>query len=205
MADPTNENTPLDTDPAKGAAAELRALKDYIKNTIVPQLFRIPAGSMMFYGAQLVPTGFLECDGTAVSRTTYADLFAAIGVSFGVGNGTTTFNLPDLRGRVPRGWDHGAGVDTGRVFGSNQLDQVKAHRHNLFGAGSDTTGSSQPAAGEYANISSDEGGDREYTIRKSNAADATLAQGSQYPLAANIVAPDETRMKNTAALWIIKI
>jgi len=205
MADPTNENTPLDTDPAKLAASELRALKEYIKNTILPQLFPWPAGAMVFFGAQSVPAGFLECDGSPVSRMTYADLFTAIGVSYGVGNGTTTFNLPDLRGRVPRGWDHGAGVDAGRVFGSVQADQVKSHRHFVLGNGSDNTGSTTVDATHYANVSSDEGGDREYTLRQSDASDATVGKSSQYPLAADVVAPDETRMKNTSGLWIIKI
>lgn len=58
--------------------------------------------------------------GAAVSRTTYAALFAAIGTTFGAGNGSTTFNLPDLRGEFLRGWDDGRGADTGRVFGSSQ-------------------------------------------------------------------------------------
>ncbi len=57
--------------------------------------------------------GWLECDGGAISRTTYADLFAAIGEAFGKGDGATTFNKPDMRGAFPRGWDHGAGRDVG--------------------------------------------------------------------------------------------
>jgi microcystin-dependent protein len=66
------------------------------------------------------PTGYLECDGSAVSRTTYAALFSAIGTTFGSGDGSTTFNLPDIRGQFVRGWDDGAGIDTGRTFGSTQ-------------------------------------------------------------------------------------
>jgi microcystin-dependent protein len=53
-----------------------------------------------------VPTGYLWCDGTAVSRTTYTDLFTAIGTRWGAGNGTTTFNLPNTKTRYPRGTDN---------------------------------------------------------------------------------------------------
>jgi microcystin-dependent protein len=55
---------------------------------------------------------------------------------FGVGDGSTTFNVPEMRGRVPRGWDNGANVDTGRVFGSYQADAYPSHNHSLPGAGS---------------------------------------------------------------------
>lgn len=89
----------------------------------------IPAGAVQAFAMQTVPSGWLECDGAAVSRTTYATLFAAIGTTFGAGDGTTTFNLPDLRGYFVRGWDHGRGVDTGRVFGSTQTSQNLAHVH----------------------------------------------------------------------------
>jgi microcystin-dependent protein len=73
--------------------------------------------------------GYLFCDGAAVSRTVYARLFQEIGTRFGSGNGTTTFNLPDLRGEFLRGVDGGRGVDSGRVLGSAQTDEFKAHTH----------------------------------------------------------------------------
>ena len=62
----------------------------------------------------------MPCNGSAVSRATYADLFTAIGTTFGIGNGSTTFNLPDLRGEFIRGWDNGRNVDPGRALGSFQ-------------------------------------------------------------------------------------
>jgi microcystin-dependent protein len=68
------------------------------------------------------PTGLFECDGAAVSRATYARLFAIIGTAYGVGNGTSTFNLPDLRGEFLRGWDHGRGVDADRAARTNRGD-----------------------------------------------------------------------------------
>ena len=61
-----------------------------------------PAGAVMMYGAIVPPTGWLVCDGSAVSRVTYSDLFTVLGTSFGVGNGSTTFNLPNMTNRMPR-------------------------------------------------------------------------------------------------------
>lgn len=86
-------------------------------------------GNVAAFARDTAPTGWLKANGAAVSRTTYAALFATIGVAYGVGNGSTTFNLPDLRGYFVRGWDDGRGVDTGRVFGSNQADELKSHFH----------------------------------------------------------------------------
>ena len=66
-----------------------------------------PAGVVLPYAGSTAPSGYLLADGSAVSRTTYATLFAAIGTTYGVGNGTTTFNLPDLKGKIPVGKDAG--------------------------------------------------------------------------------------------------
>jgi microcystin-dependent protein len=75
-----------------------------------------PIGTVCPYASilnqdQLATAGWLYCDGAAVSRTTYANLFAVIGTAFGNGDGVSTFDLPDLRGIVARGADNGAGVD----------------------------------------------------------------------------------------------
>ena len=81
----------------------------------------VPPGMVNAFAGTTAPTGYLICDGSAVSRTTYADLFAVTGTNYGVGDGATTFNLPDLRGEFIRGFDAGRGVDPTRGFGSNQL------------------------------------------------------------------------------------
>ena len=79
-----------------------------------------PIGSMLAYGGAAAPTHWLLCDGTAVNRTTYAKLFTAISTAYGVGDGVTTFNLPDLRGRVPMGVDGTAGrVTAASTNGAN--------------------------------------------------------------------------------------
>lgn len=85
----------------------------------------VPAGSVMWFAANSPPTGFLKANGAAVSRTTYAALFSAIGTTFGAGDGSTTFNVPDLRGEFIRGWDDARGVDSGRAFASAQSADAK--------------------------------------------------------------------------------
>lgn len=89
-------------------------------------------GMVAHYARSTAPTGWLKANGAAVSRTVYADLFAAIGTTFGIGDGFNTFNLPDLRGEFLRGWDDGRGVDSGRTIGSYQADQLKAHTHQIL-------------------------------------------------------------------------
>lgn len=90
----------------------------------------MPAGAIQAFAFNTIPTGWLECNGAAVSRTTYANLFSTIGITYGAGNGVTTFNLPDLRGEFIRGWDNGRSVDPNRVFGSNQAAANNPHTHS---------------------------------------------------------------------------
>ncbi len=86
--------------------------------------------------------GWLKCDGRAVSRITYADLFATIGISFGAGNATTTFNLPDARGRVIGAIGTGSGL-TARSLGHKEgtethtltIDEMPSHNHNVTDPG----------------------------------------------------------------------
>lgn len=75
----------------------------------------IPVGSWIPYGGDTPPIGYLLCFGQAVSRSDYAELFAVIGTKFGSGDGTSTFNIPDLRGRVTVGRDDMGGTPAGRV------------------------------------------------------------------------------------------
>ena len=105
-----------------------------------------PIGEVIMYAGSTAPYGYLVCNGAAVSRSTYATLFALCGTSFGQGNGTTTFNLPDLRGRFVRMTDGGSGLDpdrasrtamntggaTGNNIGSVQADAFEAHVHSII-------------------------------------------------------------------------
>ena len=88
-------------------------------------------GQVSFFTMSTAPTGWLKCNGAAISRTTYAKLFAVTGTTYGVGDGSTTFNLPDLRGEFIRGWDDGRTIDNGRTFGSFQAEDFKSHNHTL--------------------------------------------------------------------------
>jgi microcystin-dependent protein len=100
-----------------------------------------PAGTVAYFPATTPPAGWLKANGQLVSRTTYAALFAVIGTTYGAGDGTTTFALPDLRGEFVRGWDDGRGVDSGRGFGSSQGDAFASHTHQQThngGAGGQT-------------------------------------------------------------------
>ena len=90
----------------------------------------VPTGSVHLMASTTPPSGYLKCNGAAVSRTTYADLFAEIGTAFGAGDGSSTFNLPDLRGEFVRGWDDSRGVDSGRNFATTQSSQNKQHNHS---------------------------------------------------------------------------
>lgn len=91
-----------------------------------------PPGTLKPFAGAAAPTGWLLCDGTAVSRTTYADLFAALGTAYGVGDGASTFNLPDLRGRVPVGKGTHTDVDTlGKSDGAAVGDRRPKHKHTV--------------------------------------------------------------------------
>ena len=99
-------------------------------------------GTISLCATSAVPSGFLECNGAALLRASYPSLFGVIGTTYGPGNGSTTFNIPDLRGYFPRGWAHGSTVDpgkatrtnrgdgvTGDAVGTKQTCSVKSHTH----------------------------------------------------------------------------
>ena len=97
-------------------------------------------GTLIYHSANTAPTGYIKANGAAVSRTTYADLFTAIGTTYGAGDGSSTFNVPDLRGEFMRGWDDSRGIDTSRAFGSAQADQMQSHNHSFTSGGNNTGG-----------------------------------------------------------------
>lgn len=95
----------------------------------VDQRCRQP-GDIFYTAANTAPARSLKANGATVSRIAYAKLFAAIGTRFGAGDGSSTFNLPDLRGEFVRGWDDGRGVDGGRELGSYQGGSLQLHGHS---------------------------------------------------------------------------
>jgi microcystin-dependent protein len=112
----------------------------------------LPSGTVLPYAALTAPTGFLLAYGQEVSRSTYAALFAVIGTTYGTGDGSTTFNLPDLRGRIPAGKDNIGGTAANRLTTiSNNLGstggaethtltvaQMPSHSHTVSAAGTGT-------------------------------------------------------------------
>jgi microcystin-dependent protein len=107
----------------------------------------VTVGDVKMTARQTAPTGWLICDGSALSRTTYANLFSAIGTTYGVGDGTNTFNIPDLRGRVPVGYDSAQtefdtlgekGVEKAHILTVAEMPQ---HSHNFYvgGGGANST------------------------------------------------------------------
>jgi len=97
----------------------------------------VPSGSVFCIAVASVPSNYLECNGAAVSRTTYSALFAVIGTAYGAGNGSSTFNIPDLRGEFIRGFDNGKGTDSGRAIATAQSSQNKQHNHSASSSVSD--------------------------------------------------------------------
>jgi phage-related tail fiber protein len=130
LGDPLQQDQNLADVPDKAVA---RTNLDVFSKAETRQM--APAGQVAYFGRSTAPTGWLKANGAQVSRTAYADLFAAIGTTFGTGDGFNTFNLPDLRGEFLRGWDDGRGVDSGRAIGSAQNDEFKSHTHATSPAG----------------------------------------------------------------------
>ncbi len=110
----------------------LQAAIDAIHNALA---INSPTGSITIWATETAPAGYLICNGAAVSRTTYAGLFAVLGGYYGAGNGSTTFNIPDLRGLFVRGKDNGRGLDPNRLLGSYQDSDNKSHAHGVYDPG----------------------------------------------------------------------
>lgn len=92
----------------------------------------MPIGALLAFAGATAPDGWLLCAGQDVSRVTYGALFAVIGTTYGAGDGSTTFTLPDLRGRVPAGLDNMGGTDATRLDWANTLGTAGgAQTHTL--------------------------------------------------------------------------
>ena len=160
----------------------------------------VPTGAVFYFAANTAPAGFLKANGAAVSRTTFAALFAITGTTYGAGNGSTTFNLPDLRGEFIRGWDDARGIDAARAFGSAQAEgtQLLSHTHSTTVTGYAQAGP-VPAGSITYGAGFTEKNDDGNIISNTNTASLTYTTGAASP-----VGGAETRPRNVALLACIK-
>jgi len=141
----------LDTDITLSANSDTKVATQKATKAYVDALKTVLPGSMIDWPTETVPDGYLERNGASLDRTTYADLFAVIGTTYGAVD-STHFNIPDHRGRFPRYWDHAKGNDpdaasrtkvtatgatmtAGDHVGTEQADQFESHYHSMSTAG----------------------------------------------------------------------
>jgi len=184
----------------------------------------LPAGMKGEFFTETAPDGWLECNGAAVSRTTYSRLFAAIGTMYGAGDGSTTFNLPNTQGLFSRHKDGGSGVDPDAAFrtdrgdgtvgdavGTKQLDETKEHLHNVASV-TGTTSSDGSHTHSFSTSSDPDPGGGSYvsTDFRSYSSYNTSSDGSHgHSVTVNAHSTEntggnETRSKNISLLWCIK-
>lgn len=192
----------------------------------------VSVGVIMAWPMSTVPAGWLECDGSAISRTTYAALFGVVGTSYGPGNGTTTFNLPNYKNQFLRGFD-ASGTDaadrtnrgdgtTGAFVGTKQTGQVESHAHTFTGASVadhkhfvSSTNDNQDTSGGGNRLTADKqiasrvggGGDFSYQLAPttdSAIAGLSSAAGGHTPSGTiSSTGGNETRPTNITVKWVI--
>jgi len=171
----------------------------YLNNSV--QISEL-VGEVAFFARTTPPSGWLKANGAAVSRTTYAALFAAIGTTFGAGDGSSTFNLPDLRGEFVRGLDDGRNVDGGRRLGTNQGDAIR----NITGAFDTSKGSWAQQFVDFAETSGAFDlikGNKQWTGDPNNGGN-NLPTGFKFDASRVVPTANENRPRNIALLACIK-
>jgi len=165
----------------------------------------VPSGAVFCLAVATVPSGYLECNGASVSRTTYAALFAVIGTAYGTASGST-FNVPDLRGEFIRGFDNGKGTDSGRSIATAQSDQNKQHNHTATST-STVTDPGHIHQVAYSNNDSGDGVIEESGVGLSGYEPTESATTGVTVATATTVANDggsENRPRNIAMMYVIK-
>lgn len=163
---------------------------------------KVPAGTVIYYAGTTAPAGYTIADGTTLSRALYPELFAAIGTTYGAGDGSTTFNKPQLCGEFLRAADVGRGVDSGRVIGSWQkgslvaIDTASSATETISVAAATTAAQAHVAAGYDAYNTSDYAG---VSIAGSNSDGTATLPGTSEVYAGT------ARPRNVALLACIKL
>lgn len=161
----------------------------------------VPAGAIVTFAITSVPFGYLKANGAAVSRTAYAALFAKLGTYYGAGDGSTTFNLPDLRGVFVRGLDDSRGIDPGRTLYSLQGSQNASHSHT---ASSDVQGAHSHGIWPIAvNIATGQGGGH-YSVGATLSANSAVAGAHNHTITVDAAGGAEARPVNVAMMYCIK-
>lgn len=159
----------------------------------------VKSGATIEWRSETLPEGYVENDGAEVSRSAYRRIFSALGTTYGDGDGSTTFSLPDDRGEFKRGWDHGRGVDSGRALGSTQSDSFRAHYHLDSHAEGGNPGGSEPSGTFFA---------KKYYSPTSSS--KSISQGDSWGSSSSGLRTletggDETRPRNIATIYLTKI
>ena len=151
-----NGSVVIGTPPASAPAEKLTVVGNV---SITGTCNVTPVGSILLFAGSSAPAGWLLCQGQAISRTTYATLFAVIGTTFGAGDGSTTFNLPDFRESSPVGagqYSAVTGTTHGAISASNSYalgqfkdDQVQEHVHSSFSGDGQNWNDNAPGSGYY--------------------------------------------------------
>jgi microcystin-dependent protein len=147
--------------------------------------FLVPTGSLIMWPSNTIPSDWKLCDGAAISRVTYATLFSLLGTAFGAGDGSTTFNLPNYKNRLPYGAD---AVVVGATGGSTTIttNNLPSHTHTFSGTASGTTSTGNAAISDPGHF---------HNINKYNGVDAS--GGTSYVGDSNATPPSNIGTNNT--------
>jgi len=163
----------------------------------------IPTGMIAPFAMSSPPTGWLECNGATISRSTYATLFAAIGTTYGAGDGSSTFVLPDLRATFIRGFDNSRGIDTGRTFGSFQDQGIPAMKGDIADAHGQSRTQTNAVSG-FTNVFEGIG-----TSSWRTSIESSSGQYAEVRFDSTRIVPDAphggVRPRNLALMYMIKI
>ena len=164
----------------------------------------VKPGSTIEWRSETLPEGYIENDGAEISRNDYRRVFAVHGTTYGAGDGSTTFLLPDDRGEFKRGLDHGRGVDSGRLIGEHQLDQMQRMTGRFGHAFGDNAGTdrSQGAFSHQDGMNSPRG--TQGSVGTS-AVDTYFDSANSPDARTSSTTTGETRPRNNAVIYLTKI
>ena len=198
LASPALTGTPTAPTAAAGTSTTQIATTAFVKAeaAAVATALSLPTGSLIYYAGSVAPAGYLEANGALLSRTTYAALFAAIGIIYNAGDGSTTFGLPDLRSEFIRGFDNGRGIDAGRLIGSWQGDAIRnitgEYKQYPFGLKSPSPKGAFASTTQDSSVAQQQGG--------ASQGDGTV----RFDASKVVPTANENRPRNVAALICIK-